>query len=78
MCVWQPLNADKAEVTLTIDVLDDQHFTSYYLSAENDIDVADVKMVLKRGSKDTEPEPEPVGPGEANPGYSHSNQGAAG
>ena len=61
---YQPKNADRVEVSLTIDVLREKHFTSYYLSAENDISLAEVKMELKKGSAESNP----------NSGYSQVNQ----
>lgn len=53
---FQPLNGDSVEVSLVIDVLGEKHFTYYYLSADNDIDIANVRLHLKEGAPEKDPE----------------------
>jgi hypothetical protein len=61
----QSLNEDTVEVSLNIDILKEEHFTTYYLIADNDIDSYEVKFELREGAPSKNP----------NPGYSHSSQG---
>ncbi|ELU04092.1 hypothetical protein CAPTEDRAFT_219563 [Capitella teleta] len=58
------LSEDTVEISLVIYILEAKYFTSYYINAENDIDIADIRLELKEGAPKEE----------IDPGYSHGGQ----
>ena len=50
MCGVQAVSADRVDVTFTFTHLSAEHFTSYTLSAENDVDESSLQFALFQGA----------------------------